>query len=199
MSGSPRRPPARPTISLPACLRTEACLSSALVRWASGQGPALFRLTLQCPGEPVSPPAWPRPPSAGAFVPGCWGCVGCGWGRQVGLLLRLAVWSFLSPFSAQQKLSSSSTSPLQGEGSVPVSRWGRLPCGLLHWGPASESCQAALLPRPSPATLQPCRAAQWPAEGVLAPPIPSVRPFLVIDRLISSLCERKQISSNLQQ
>lgn len=38
-----------------------------------------------------------------------------------------------------------------------------------------------------------------PAEGTRAPRISPVHLFLVIDGLISSLCERKQISSNLQQ
>lgn len=38
-----------------------------------------------------------------------------------------------------------------------------------------------------------------PAEGTRAPHISPVHLLLVIDGLISSLCERKQISSNLQQ
>lgn len=38
-----------------------------------------------------------------------------------------------------------------------------------------------------------------PAEGTRAPRISPVHLFLVIDGLISSWCERKQISSNLQQ
>lgn len=42
-------------------------------------------------------------------------------------------------------------------------------------------------------------SAHSPAEGTRASPISSVHLFLVIDGLISSLCERKQIWSNLQQ
>lgn len=53
-------------------------------------------------------------------------------------------------------------------------------------------------PQPQPQAT-PCRAAGCPAEGALAPPIPRSLFFLVIDCLISCLCERKQISSNLQQ
>lgn len=50
-----------------------------------------------------------------------------------------------------------------------------------------------------PGELGILRSAHSPAEGTRASPISSVHLFLVIDGLISSLCERKQIWSNLQQ